>query len=165
MIRSFLEMMMGEVGRQILYFYEANACVINSVVLSYGLFMFLCWNNLVRVYRYLVVEVAKTVHLNEDLNRKSTNKRVREMINIPWEKAVEAAPFPFVGHVGALLPKRISVETLQLYFDDKEIVDLAIKLLKGAHIKTITPSSRKLGARLREQKNAERKAEKEEAQE
>ncbi|MFN2143974.1 MAG: hypothetical protein ACK2T7_01415 [Anaerolineales bacterium] len=149
MIRSFLEMMMGEVGRQMLYFYEANACVINSVILTYGLFMFLCWNNLVRVYRYLVVEVAKTIHLDEDLGRKSTNKRVRDTIEIPWQQAVEIAPFPLVGHVGALLPKRMSVETLQLYFDEKEIVDRAMKLLKGTHIKAIAPSSKHIGERLR----------------
>ena len=36
MVRAFVEGMLGEVGRQILYFYEANALVINAVVLTYG---------------------------------------------------------------------------------------------------------------------------------
>lgn len=152
MIRSFVEMMLGEVGRQILYFYEANACVINAVVVTYGLFMLLAWNNLVRVFRYLIVEVAKTVHLDEKLSRKSTNKRVRDTIQIPWEQAVSVAPFPFVARIGALLPKRMTVETLQTYFDEKEIVDRALKLLKGENIKRMAPSTRKLAERERAKK-------------
>lgn len=147
MIRSFIEAMMGEVGRQILYFYEANACAINSVILTYGLFMWLTWNNLVRVYRYLIVEVAKAIHLHEDLKRKSTNKRVRDTIEIPWEEAAKTSPIPFVARLGALAPKRVSVETLQMYFDEKEIVDGALKMLKGENIRKLTPSSRSLAER------------------
>ena len=149
MIRSLIEGMLGEGGRQLLYFYEANACIINSIILTYGMFMALAWNNLVRVYRYLIVEVAKNVHLDEELNRKSTNKKVRDTVGVPWEQAVEAAPFPFVARIGAFLPKRISVETLQSFFDDKEIVDQAFKLLKGENIKRMTPSSRRLAERER----------------
>ena len=152
MIRSFIEAVLGDFGRQVLFFYEANAVLINSVVLLYGLFMFLTWNNLVRVYRFLIIEVAKNVHLDEELNRKSTNKRIRDTIVIPWEKAVEAAPFPFVARLGALWPRRMSVETLQIYFEDKELVNQAVKLLKGEHIKTMTPISRHLSERERAKK-------------
>lgn len=152
MIRSFVEALLGDFGRQLLYFYEANAGLINSLVLLYGLFMFLTWNNLVRVYRFLIIEVAKTIHLDEDLNRKSTNKRVRDTIEIPWEKAVSAAPFPFVGRLGALWPKRMSVEVLQTYFEDKDLVNQAIKLLKGENIKRMTPNSRNLIDRERAKK-------------
>jgi len=149
MIRSFVEAMLGEFGRQILYFYEANACVLNAVILTYGLFMLLAWNNLVRVYRFLIIEVAKNVHLDENLSRKSTNKRVRDTIQIPWEHAVKQSPFPFLARIGALLPKRMTVETLQMYFDDKEIVDMALKLLKGENIRRMNPMSRQLVERER----------------
>lgn len=149
MIRSFIEMMLGEVGRQILYFYEANACVINAVLFTYGLFMLLSWNNLVRVYRYLIVEVAQKAHLDENLNRKSTNKKVRDNIQIPWEQAVSKSPFPLIARIGTLRPKRITVKALQTYFDEKEIVDGAIKLLKGENIKRMTPNSRRLAERDR----------------
>jgi len=157
MIRSFIEAMLGDFGRQILYFYEANAVLINSLVLVYGLFMFLSWNNLVRVYRFLIVEVAKTVHLSDDLNKKSSAKRIRGAIKVPWEKAVGAAPFPFIGRLGALWPKRMSVEVLQMYFDEKEIVEQAVKLLKGDNLRLMTPSSRRLTERERAKK-AERHA-------
>jgi hypothetical protein len=69
MIRNFIEAILGEFGRQILYFYEANSCVISSVIVTYGLFMLLVWNNMVRAYRYLVIEVAKLVHLDENPSR------------------------------------------------------------------------------------------------
>jgi hypothetical protein len=149
MIRSFVEAMLGDFGRQILYFYEANACVFNSVIVTYGLFMLLAWNNMVRAYRFLIIEVAKEVHLDENLSRKSTNKRVRDTLQIPWERAVKQSPFPFLARLGALLPKRMSNETLQMYFDDKEIVDSALKLLKGENIRRMTPMSRQLIERER----------------
>ena len=99
MVGPFIEAIMGEVGRAILYFYRDNSLIINSIVLIYGLFMFVCWNNLLRVYRFLIVEVAKDAHLSDDLNRKKSNKKIRDIIGVPWEKAVEASPFPFVIRV------------------------------------------------------------------
>ena len=152
MIRSFVEMLLGDFGRQLLYFYEANSCVINSVVFTYGLFMLLSWNNLVRVYRFLVIEVAKNVHLDEELNRKSTAKKVRESVEIPWEKAIQVSPFPFIARIGAIFPKRMSVESLQNYFEEKELVESAIKLLKGENIRRITPSSQRIMRRERDRK-------------
>ncbi len=152
MIRSFIEAILGVYGRQILYFYEANAIIFNSIIFAYGLFMLLAWNNMVRVYRYLIVEVAKIVHLDDSLGRKSTNKRVRDTIQIPWEQAVSKTPFPFIGRIGALLPKRITVETLQMYFAEKDIVDQAIKLLKGENLKKMTPMSRQMLKRERAKK-------------
>ena len=53
MVGPFLEAIMGDAGRAILYFYQANELIINSIILVYGLFMFLCWNNLLRIYRFL----------------------------------------------------------------------------------------------------------------
>jgi hypothetical protein len=159
MIRSFVEMMLGDFGRQLLYFYEANSCVINSVIFTYGLFMLLSWNNLVRVYRFLVIEVAKTVHLDEDLNRKSTTKKVQKNIVIPWEKAIQVSPFPFMARIGAIFPKRMSVENLQSYFDEKDIVENAIKLLKGENIRRITPSSQRIMRRERDRKTEEARSE------
>ena len=123
--------------------------MISSVIVTYGLFMLLTWNNMVRVYRYLIIEVAKSIHLNKDLSRKSTNKRVRDTIDIPWGQAVEKAPFPLIARLGALYPRRMTAETLQMYFDEKEIVDRALKLLKGENIRRMTPTTRQLMERER----------------
>jgi hypothetical protein len=144
MIRSFIEMMLGEFGRQVLYFYEANALTINLLVLAYGLLMLMCWTSLVRIYRFIVITVARAIHENPDLDRKSTHKRVRETVEIPWQQAVDAAPFPLIARVGALVPRRKSVANLQRLFDEEEIVENAFLVLKGTHIRRIMPSYRRI---------------------
>ena len=144
MVREFIESILGEFGRQILYFYEANACIINAVVLTYGVIMFGSWMNLIRIYRFMILEIAKGIHTSEDLNRKKTNKKIRDAIEIPWEKAVEQSPFPLIGNMGSLIPKRKTVENLKLYFDEKDLVDKAMNALKGQDIRKMSPSSTKI---------------------
>ncbi len=144
MVRSFIEAILGEVGRQILYYYEANAYWINVIVLIYGVFMFAAWMNMVRIYRFLIVEMAKEAHTSEELNRKKSNKKIRDIIGIPWEKAVEQAPFPFLARIGDLAPKRNTVENLQGYFDEKDLADKTLKALQGENIQKMMPSSRRM---------------------
>lgn len=144
MVRLFIEAMLGEVGRQILYYYEANAYWINVIVLIYGVFMFAAWMNMVRIYRFLIVEMAKEAHTSEELNRKKSNKKIREIIGIPWEKAVEQSPFPFLARIGDLVPKRNTVENLKAYFDEKDLADKTLKALQGEKIQKMTPSSRRM---------------------
>lgn len=152
MVGPFLEALMGDVGRAILYFYRDHALVINVVILAYGLFMFAAWQNLVRIYRFLIVEIAKNAHLSEDLNRKKSNKKIRKIIGVPWERAVEQSPFPFIARVGALIPKRKTVENLKLMFDEKDLADQALKALQGARIQRMMPSSRKMLLREMDQR-------------
>ena len=144
MVRSFIEAMLGDVGRQILYYYEANAYWINAIVLIYGVFMFAAWMNMVRIYRFLIVEMAKEAHTSEELNRKKSTKKIREIIGIPWEKAVEQSPFPFLARIGDLVPKRNTVENLKAYFDEKDLADKTLKALQGEKIQKMTPSSRRM---------------------
>lgn len=160
MVRAFVEMLLGEWGRQLLYFYEANACIINSFVLTYGLLMFLSWTTLVRTYRYLIAEMAKQVHTSMDLNHKSTNKRVRDSVTIPWEKAIEISPFPFISGMSGLIPKRLTVENLQAFLDEKELAEQAVKALRGEHIKKMAPNIRKMRLRELEEKQEELRQEK-----
>ncbi len=144
MVRSYIEAMLGEVGRQILYYYEANAYWINVIVLIYGVFMFAAWMNMVRIYRFLIVEMAKEAHTSEELNRKKSNKKIRKIIGVPWEKAVEQAPFPFLARIGDLAPKRNTVENLKGYFDEKDLADKTLKALQGEKIQKMMPSSRRM---------------------
>lgn len=160
MVRAFIEMLLGEWGRQLLYFYEANACIINSFVLTYGLLMFLSWTTLVRTYRFLIVEMAKQVHTSMDLNHKSTIKRVRDSVTIPWEKAIEISSFPFISGMSGLLPKRMTVENLQTFLDEKELAEQAVKALKGEHIKRMAPNIRKMRFRELEEKQEKIRKEK-----
>jgi hypothetical protein len=160
MVRSFVEYILGDFGRQILYYYEANAFWINIIILIYGLFMFAAWQNLVRIYRFLIVEMAKAAHTSEELNRKKSNKKIRKIIGIPWEKAVEQSPLPFIARIGDLAPKRNTVENLQGYFDEKDLADKTLRALQGEKIQKMMPSTRKMLKReleQREQNSADKK--------
>ena len=152
MVGPFLEALMGDAGRAILYFYQANELIINSTILVYGVFMFLCWNNLLRIYRFLIVEMAKSAHLSDDLNRKKSNKKIRKIIGIPWDKAIEVSPFPYIARIGALSPKRKTIENLQLLFNE------ALKALQGAKIQRMMPSNREMLQREMDQRKEKRAA-------
>jgi hypothetical protein len=142
MIRSFVEGLLGPLGRQLLYFYEANSLTLNLIVVSYGLIMLMSWTTLVRLYRHLVVLTARRIHEHPDLTRKSTVKSVREAISIPWEEVVDATPFPLIARLGALIPRRKSVKTLQEMLDERELIRHALALLKGENIRRIMPRYR-----------------------
>ncbi|MFN2282019.1 MAG: hypothetical protein ACK2TZ_09165 [Anaerolineales bacterium] len=144
MLRPLIEAILGEFGRQILYTYEANAYWINWIVLAYGAVMFASWMNLVRIYRFLIVEMARDAHLSDELNRKKSNKKIRKIIGVPWEKAVEQSPYPFVARIGAIIPKRKTVENLQLLLDEKDLADKVLLALQGARIQKMMPSTRKI---------------------
>ncbi len=144
MVGPFIEAIMGDVGRAILYFYRDNSLFINVIVLIYGVFMFSSWTNLLRIYRFMIVEMAKEAHTSDELNRKKSNKKIREIIGVPWEKAVETSPFPYVARMGALIPKRKTVENLQELLDEKDLADNVLKALQGARIQKMMPSTRKM---------------------
>jgi hypothetical protein len=160
MVGPFIEAMMGDIGRAILYFYRDNSLIINLIVLTYGLFMFIAWNNLLRIYRFLIVEMARAAHTSEELNRKKSNKKIRKIIGVPWEKAIETSPFPYIARIGAIIPKRKTIENLQLLFDEKDLADKALKAIQGAKIQKMMPSTRKMMQREMEQRE-QKKAEKE----
>jgi uncharacterized protein YlbG (UPF0298 family) len=157
MVGPFIEALMGDVGRAILYLYQDNALIINTAILIYGVFMFYCWNNLLRIYRFLIVEMAKEAHTSEELNRKKSNKKIRDIIGVPWERAIEASPFPYIARIGAVVPKKKTVENLQFYFDEKELADQVLKALQGAKIQRMMPSTRKIVQRELEERNQKKK--------
>jgi hypothetical protein len=160
MVGPFIEAMMGDIGRAILYFYRDNSLIINLIVLTYGLFMFIAWNNLLRIYRFLIVEMARAAHTSEELNRKKSNKKIRKIIGVPWEKAIETSPFPYIARIGAIIPKRKTIENLQLLFDEKDLADKALKAIQGAKIQKMMPSTRLMLIRELEQRE-QKKDEKE----
>ena len=144
MVRSFVEAILGGVGRQILYFYEAHALTINLIVLTYGLIMLMSWITLVRIYRHMVVTVATRIHKHPKLNRKSTIKKIRDSVEIPWQEAVDIAPFPLIARMAGLIPKRKSVENVQQLLDEEELNSHALDVLKGTHPRKIMPSYRRM---------------------
>ena len=165
MLRPLIEALLGEFGRLILYTYEANAYWINWLVLFYGLIMFASWQNLVRIYRFLIVEMAKAAHTSEDLNRKKSNKKIRKVIGVPWEEAVEQSPLPLIARIGDLVPKRKTVENLKKFLDEKDLADKTLKALQGEKIQRMMPSYRKMMLREMEERKKAAAEEKESQEE
>ena len=142
MVRSIVDVLLGEVGRQILYFYEAHALVINIIVLVYGFFMFYSWSNLVKIYRVLVIEVAKQIHLDPKLDEKSKIKAVLKTIVIPWAEVANKSPYPFIARIGGVVPKWKTAASVQAMVIEEDVIKHALEVLNGTNIKKIIPSYR-----------------------
>jgi|APSaa5957512622_1039677.scaffolds.fasta_scaffold135646_2 hypothetical protein len=142
MVRAIVDVLLGDVGRQILYFYEEHALVINIIVLAYGFFMFYSWSNLVKIYRALVIDVAKQIHLDPKLDENSKIKAVLKTIEIPWAEVANKSPFPYIARIGGLIPKRKTAASVQAMLIEEDVVNHALEVLNGANIKKIIPSYR-----------------------
>ena len=148
-MREVVEGLLGEVGRQILFFYEAHALTINLLVLTYGLIMLMAWLALTRIYRHLVVLVAKEIHLDTRVNKDSSIKQIRSTIKIPWKEVVNAARFPIISGQTGLFPVRKSVESVQSMLDEDELITHAIAVLNGENPRKIMPSYKQMLAKKR----------------
>jgi len=137
-----IEAMLGEFGRRLLYFYEANQLVMNLIVLTYGLIMFLSWSTLIRIYRHMVLLIVKQIEENPDLGKKSKVGKIRKSVEMPWQAAADGAWFPLIANNGGLIPTRKSVKTIQRLFDEEELISHALEVLQGANIRKIMPSYR-----------------------
>ena len=142
MLRPMIEAMLGEFGRSLLYFYEANQLLMNLIVLSYGLIMFLSWSTLIRIYRHMVLLIAKQIEDNPELGKKSNIGRIRKGVEMPWQTAVDAAKFPLIANNGGLFPTRKTVKAVQRLFDEDELIKHALEVMGGTQIKKIMPSYR-----------------------
>ncbi len=142
-----MENLLGEFGRQILYFYEANQLIISLVVITYGIILFLSWSNTVKIYRFLVIEVAKQIHTRKDLDKESSPKKVIKKVSIPWGKAIEKSRFPFVAKMSGLWPRRKSIAVLKELLVIEDIAEHALAVNNGRSIKKITPISKHMLAR------------------
>jgi len=149
MVRAVVEGLLGEVGRQLLFFYEAHALTINLIVLTYGLIMLMAWLALTRIYRHLVVLVAKEIHLNTRVNKDSSIKQIRSTIKIPWKEAVNTARFPIISGQTGLFPVRKSVKSVQSMLDEDELITHALAVLNGENPRKIMPSYKRMLAKKR----------------
>ena len=144
MVRAFIEVLLGEVGRNILYFYEEHALIINLLVLTYGCTILMSWLTLTRIYRYLVVEIAKQIHTSKTINKESNIKKITSAINIPWDEPVSISKFPFISPRMGLIPVKKSSKNIQTFIDEEELIRDAIAVLKGTDPRKITPRYRKM---------------------
>ena len=156
MVRGFIEVILGEVGRNILFFYEEHALILNLLVLTYGCTILMSWLTLTRIYRYLVVEIAKLIHTSKTINKDSNIKKIISAIDIPWDVPVSISKFPFISPQMGLYPIKKSSENIKNLLDEEELVNDAIAVLKGKNPQKITPRYRK----MQEKKDSLRKKKK-----
>lgn len=142
MVRPMIEAMLGEFGRQLLFFYEANQLILNLVVLTYGLIMFMSWSTLIRIYRHMVLLIAKQIEDNPDLGNKSKVGKISKNVAMPWQEAVDGTRFPLVANNGGIFPTPKSVKAIQRLFDEDELIAHALEVLEGENIRKIMPSYR-----------------------
>ena len=139
MIRMMIESMLGEVGRQILYYYEAHATPINLTLLTYGLIMLGCWLTFTRIYQRLVIMVVEEIQQNNKLNQNSSIKSINKAIQIPWKKAIDTARFPLIAGRAGLIPFRKSVARMKKMVTAEEVITHAKAVIEGENPRRILP--------------------------
>lgn len=108
-IRGFL----GNVGQIMLDFYMLNSLWINSLVLFYGLLVFLARQNYNRIWYRLLLEIGFDPSKPE--KKLKITKTIYEKIN--WKSVVSSSKIPFISLPGkwTLIPKNL--QKLQEIFD------------------------------------------------
>lgn len=106
MLKILVSYMLGPWGLKILYFYLANAAIINSIVFIYGVFLVTAHLN----YKKISDQVFNQI--SED-SEKSSKKKA---IEIDIQKAIEEKKmFPFVAGQISLFPRKTSPKAVKKY--------------------------------------------------
>ena len=154
MIGLMVGVMLGSYGRSVLSYYEAHRVPLDAIILTYGLIMLVSWQNMLAMYRFMVVDVAKQIHLHPDLNGKSSVKKVAAAISVPWQEAARKARFPLVASQIALVPVPKSAAAIQRVVNSDQVIEHALALLNGADPRKIRPSYKMMWTREVAKKNA-----------
>lgn len=136
MVRALVETFLGSVGVTVLHFYEANALLINSIVVLYGALIVMSWTNLASIRKRLVGAIAAQIVNSPTLNQKSTVKRILAEVDIPWQAALDDVRFPLIAQQTAFWPKKKSVEALQAMLPPDDLVKRALDALREHKRKT-----------------------------
>ena len=119
MLKILVSYALGPWGLKILYFYLANAAIINSFVFIYGVFLVTAHLNYKKISDQVFDQILEA-------GKNSSKKKV---IAIDIKKAIEERKmFPFVAGQISLFPKKTTPETVKKYMEKekrwKELVGL-----------------------------------------
>ena len=111
MLKILVSYALGPWGLKILYFYLANAAIINSFVFVYGVFLVIAHLNYKKISDHLFDRISETIEL-------SSKKKAIE-INI--KKSIEEKKmFPFVAGQISLFPKKTTPEAVKNYMEKEK---------------------------------------------
>lgn len=130
MVRAIIESFMGPTFVRVLQFYEANSLIINSVVLLYGVVIFLSWASLLNIRKRLIAAMVHDMQQRPDIHPQTKTKRVLREIEIPWEAVVSQMKYPFVARQAALWPRRRTVEAVQELLPAEDLAAAALAVLR-----------------------------------
>jgi len=111
MLKILVSYALGPWGLKILYFYLANAAIINSFVFIYGVFLVTAHLNYKKISDYLFDQISKTIELSSK----------KKAIEIDIKKAIkERKMFPFVAGQISLFPKKTTPEAVKNYMEKEK---------------------------------------------
>jgi len=106
MLKILVSYALGPFGLKILYFYLANAAIINSFVFIYGVFLVTAHLNYKKISDPVFDQILEATE-------KSSKKKTLE---IDIKKAVEERKmFPFVAGQISLFPKKTTSEAVKIF--------------------------------------------------
>jgi hypothetical protein len=148
MIRGLIDSMLGDAGRSVLQFYEQHALLFGLVIVAYGICMYLSWQNLIQIYRFLVLAAAATLKADPStaqptgMNRRPKGRSDETDVALPWQQAVDSVRFPFVSPRAGLWPQRKSIAAAQKIIDPVELWEHARAVAAGVDVRRISPAYR-----------------------
>jgi hypothetical protein len=130
MVRAFVESLLGEWGRAVLYFYDEHSLAINLVIVLYGMWVVFSWVNLKNIRKHLIIEIAEELRDRAILPGNSLSNKELKSLSIPWDRVVQKSNFPFVAPQNAFIPRRLSIARIQALLPVPDLVKDALALLK-----------------------------------
>lgn len=131
MVRALVYMILGPLGIRVLEYYQANSLVINSVVLAYGVLIFISWRNLAGIRKRLVADMVRQLRQAGHTEAGMRASQVIKWTEIAWEESLRGVRFPLVARQTELWPKRVSLAAVQQMLDPKVLAADAIETLTG----------------------------------
>ena len=111
MLKILVSYALGPWGLKILYFYLANAAIINSFVFIYGVFLVIAHLNYKKISDNLFDQMSEAIEI-------SSKKKV---IEIDIKKSIEEKKmFPFVAGQISLFPKKTTPEAVKKYMEKEK---------------------------------------------
>ena len=111
MLKILVSYALGPWGLKILYFYLANAAIINSFVFIYGVFLVTAHLNYKKI----------SDHVFDQISEATVKSSKKKTLEIDIKKAIEEKKmFPFVAGQISLFPKKTTPEAVNKYLEKEK---------------------------------------------
>jgi hypothetical protein len=130
MVLDWMHNLIGQWGLSLSAFYNTNSLWINLLVLVYGTWVILAWSNLKNIRMSLLQTMIKQLRSQPDLPSSLSPEEALPHLEIPWESAIHASRFPFIAHQFTLIPRRLSIESVQALLPGDYLTGEALRIIR-----------------------------------